>query len=168
MIMRRVLSILARAAPALLLAALFTTAAPAQAQTAAASSRLQMVDLGTLAGPQSDSWANAVNNRGEVVGWSTLDDVFQVHAFLWRQGKMTDLAPLVSADDINDNGVVVGAGGSANGERHAFMWADGKATDLGTLGGTLSEASGVNNLGQVVGLSWTASGEPHGFLWYRG
>jgi probable HAF family extracellular repeat protein len=166
--MRRILTTLVRAAPALLLLALFTTAAPAQAQTATATAQRQMVDLGTLAGPHSTSYANAINNRGEVVGQSTLDDVFQVHAFLWRQGEMTDLAPLSTADDINDHGVVVGAGASANGEYHALMWADGKATDLGTLGGTLSQAFGINNLGQVVGLSWTASGEPHGFLWDHG
>src|SRR5690348_6593738 len=36
---------------------------------------------------------------------------------------------------------------------------------LGTLGGSLSEATGANDAGQVVGFSVLADGSPHAFFW---
>ena len=44
------------------------------------------VDLGTLGG--TDGFAEAVNERGQVVGGS------EGHAFLWEAGTMTDLGTL--------------------------------------------------------------------------
>jgi probable HAF family extracellular repeat protein len=41
-------------------------------------------------------------------------------------------------------------------------------TDLGTLGGTVSCASGINNSGQVVGYAYTSEGDYHAFLYDRG
>ncbi len=172
--MRRIRPITASATAAimLLLPALFAMPAPAMATpvaaTVSADSHLRIVDLGTLGGPQDASTANAVNNHGEVVGWSAVNDPFVVHAFLWRHGKMTDLAPLWAANDINDHGVIVGNGASANGEHHGFRLANGKLTDLGTLGGDYSEARAINNRGQIVGLSRTADGMPHGYVWANG
>jgi probable HAF family extracellular repeat protein len=168
--MRRVPSILAKAALALLLVALFAPLSVAgAAPVGAAGSQRRIVDLGTLGGPQNQSEATAINARGEVVGWSTLDGGEAVtHAFRWRRGRMVDLAPLTAANAINDHGVIAGAGVTATGEYHAFRWARGKATDLGTLGGDFSQALGINNRGQIVGLSTTAAGEPHAFLWARG
>jgi probable HAF family extracellular repeat protein len=165
--MRRVPTIVAQAALALLLVALFAAPSLARAAPAGVGAQRRVVDLGTLGGPQNQSEATAVNARGEVVGWSTLDDG-SAHAFLWRRGRMVDLAPLTAANAINDHGVVAGAGVTASGEYHAFVWARGRATDLGTFGGDFSQALGINNRGQVVGLSTTAAGEPHAFLWARG
>jgi probable HAF family extracellular repeat protein len=166
--MRRIPLIVAAAALGALLPALLAMPSGAMAAPAAVSTGSRIVDLGTLGGPQDASTANAVNNRGEVVGWSSVNDPFVVHAFLWRHGRMTDLAPLGQANDINDLGVVVGNGASANGEGHGFRWAHGELTDLGTLGGDWSEARAINNHGQIVGLSRTADGMPHGFVWANG
>lgn len=84
-----------------------------------------MIDLGTLAGLTSGhAVALAINNSGEVVGWSTHpddpDDLTDKHAFIWTEGKgMQDLNDLIPSDsgwilreawDVDDVGQIVGVG----------------------------------------------------------
>jgi probable HAF family extracellular repeat protein len=54
-----------------------------------------MQDLGTFGGAETFSKANAINNRGQVVGWA--DDDTSTRAFLFEGGKMLDLNTLVDA-----------------------------------------------------------------------
>src|ERR1700730_11537974 len=69
-------------------------------------------DLGTL--PNGFvSTARGINDRGQVVGDSETNVLFQPHAFLFDNGKMVDLGTLPGADfsealGINDHGKVVG------------------------------------------------------------
>jgi probable HAF family extracellular repeat protein len=72
-------------------------------------------DLGTLPG-DSTSQALGINQRREIVGTSC-DADFNCRAFLWRDGVMTDLNTLVTADyedtlttanDINNSGRITG------------------------------------------------------------
>ena len=64
-----------------------------------------MIDLGTLFGtaepPPSGtglfSFATAINDRGQVVGWSRTA-AGPTHAFLYSHGTMTDLNSLIPAD----------------------------------------------------------------------
>jgi probable HAF family extracellular repeat protein len=77
----------------------------------------QIIDLGTLGG--NESFANAVNNRGQVIGWalnSILDPFFigtEARPFLWQDGVMHDLGDLGGHDAIaifvNERGQVAGA-----------------------------------------------------------
>src|SRR5437870_351738 len=77
--------------------------------------KYKVVDLGTLGGSFSDAFG--VNNRGEVVGFSTVSGDVSLHAFLWQNGLLTDLGILGPPDAlpssiavaINDAGEVVGA-----------------------------------------------------------
>jgi probable HAF family extracellular repeat protein len=79
-----------------------------------------MTDLGTLGG---SSRAEAINSKGQVVGFSFLLDRTEPpfrHAFLWEKGgPMIDLntliptnssLELVAAQNINDRGEIVGLG----------------------------------------------------------
>jgi|SRR5215469_11415379 len=75
-------------------------------------------DLGTLPGGEEFSFANAINQSGQVAGLSetgVIDPVTgnpEFHAVLWRNNNILDLGTLggVSsfAADINDHGQVVG------------------------------------------------------------
>src|SRR5438445_13676663 len=110
----------------------------------AAAQGYTITDLGAT------SSANAINNRGQVVGTITLTpDNTTWHAFLWQDGGMTDLGTLggrqVSAVALNDVGQIVGASTLAdNTTRHPFLWQNGVMRDLGTLGGSSGSASGIN------------------------
>ena len=87
------------------------TAATAATASAAPAAPVRVVDLGTLGGPYSE--ATAINDRGQVVGGSSIDpDVFSDwHAFRWDRGRMADLGTLgggVSrATGINERGDAV-------------------------------------------------------------
>src|SRR5213083_478853 len=122
-------------------------------------------ELGTLGGAVSQ--AKAVNRRGQVVGTSR-DSLGRTRAFLWQEDLgIVDLQPLTgvntSANDINDNGEIVGGGDTGFGDFHAYFLSAGTSFDLGTLGGNESEALAVNQHGQVVGHSHVARAK-HAFV----
>jgi probable HAF family extracellular repeat protein len=148
----------------------------ASAAVAAASATQQtvhhyrVIDLGTLGGKFSE--ATGINQRGDVVGYSTTRHKTQ-DAFLWRHGKMIDLGTLGGSSSfpasVNNRDQVVGASDTpGNTTTHAFLWQRGKMTDLGALGGGFSAAMAINDRGQIVGFSTTASGSVQGVLWQRG
>jgi probable HAF family extracellular repeat protein len=127
-----------------------------------------MMDLGTLGG--TFALPVRINNKGQVIGFSTLEGDMSHHPFIWEKGVLKDLGTLGGnvgrANAINEAGEVVGGAVAANGLNRAFLWRNGVMTNLGTLG-THSQAWGINAKTQVIGASGT---HPNfrAFLWENG
>lgn len=127
-------------------------------------------DLGTLGG--ACAMAGAINNRGDVIGYSTLADDTTLRPFLWTaRGGMRDLGTLGGtyghANAVNDRGEVIGYSQMVAADEtrpdldlkgRAFYWYDGVLKNLGTFGDDYSDANGINNLGQIVGETFTQNG----------
>ncbi len=152
-----------------------------------------MTPLPTLGG--NNGVANAINNWGEVAGFAenSIPDpgcpapqVLHFKPVVWEKGVIHKLPtfggdPDGIAQQINDNGQVVGGSGTCATFNtnflynlvpvHALLWEKGKATDLGNLGGKTGQAGGniaydINNQGQVVGNSDLPGDTTfHAFLW---
>ena len=129
----------------------------------------KMIDLGSLGGTCGQAWA--LNNRGQVIGFSDLPGDSGSHAFLWDQARgMQDLGTLGGdtggAAAINDAGDVVGGDSLADGSQRSFLWRQGVMTDLGTVGTAPgSVALGINSQRQIVGTLFDNNGnEIGGFL----
>jgi probable HAF family extracellular repeat protein len=134
--------------------------------------RYTITDLGTLGG--SESGAHAINNSGQIVGWSdkggASGDLLHTDAFLWQEGKMRALS--LASDErffpaafaINDRGqILIHAEPHARGlaelsiqvPSYTLLWEKGEVKEF-----HLFTPSGLNNKGQVVG-----SATPKGASW---
>jgi probable HAF family extracellular repeat protein len=159
-------------------AAMLLVAVTMPLQLAAQQTHYVVKDLGTLGG--KGAVAEGISDRGWVVGSANLAGDQNGHAFLWRDGIMTDLGTLGGQNSqeqwpVKDKrGLIVGSaetptpdplnedfcGFDANSGVPptgliclGFLWQEGVMTPLPTLGGNNAQAVGVNDLGQVVGFA---------------
>jgi probable HAF family extracellular repeat protein len=142
----------------------------------------RLVDLGTIPGGQY-SEAYAINDRGQVVGWSTIDQSTCTafdgcwHAFHWEDGIMTDLLGLDPrfqsyAYSLNDKGQIVGISATQDypfGDFRPVLWHNGSIVDLGKPeGATNAYTNGVNAMGDAAGSATFADGSTVPLVWSRG
>jgi probable HAF family extracellular repeat protein len=120
-----------------------------------------IVDLGSLGGTMTN--ATAMSDNGHIVGCSERAGG-GLHAFIYRDGVMSDLdpngAPGVTscAFAVNNSGVVAGRIGE-----EIVVWSGGVATRLGVEGWP----EGINEAGIVVG-SLKFGTSVRAFMWNRG
>jgi probable HAF family extracellular repeat protein len=121
-----------------------------------------ITDIGTLGGTFAS--VQGVDNSGQVTGFSSTENDAADHAFLYKNGTMTDLGSLGGAEGSisygsNPSGEVVGFsytppndnfGGAEN--VNAFIYSHGSMTDIGSFT-AVSLAFAINDRGQVVGLT---------------
>lgn len=125
--------------------------------------------LGTLGG--SESYASAINEKGQIVGTSK-DKANRRRAFLYERGRMRDLGTLggteAVANDINDNGQVVGTSYAAVGgaDRATLFRPGGQPLDINPPGALSSGAGAINSRGDIVGSAQTSANPPafRGFI----
>jgi probable HAF family extracellular repeat protein len=127
----------------------------------------KMIDLHKVSGYYGESSANAINESGQVAGYTTIATPTDKHAFLYSGGQMAILAQFSgaysTASGINKNGQITGSANFPSDLTtvHAFLYSGGAMTDLGALrGGKNSGALGINDQGKVVGYSDTKPGNP--------
>lgn len=135
----------------------------------AGPSAYTITDLGALPGGDGVSWAADINDAGQVVGSSHTEGNRKPHAFLWQNGRMTDLGALAGgtsyALQLNASGLIVGTSCEPEGPFRAVVWRDAALTTL-DVGGSESMALGVNDRGEVVGsLGFGHNFGLHAFFW---
>ncbi len=139
-----------------------------------------------------NSYATAVNSRGEMVGWAENGvadptctpavQTLQFRAVIWEpEGTMKELPPLPgdstsAATAINDLGQVVGISGACGvavgsvSAAHSVLWQNGVPIEIPNLGGhAWNTPTAINNFGTVVGFSLPAGQDGtlnfEAFLW---
>ena len=117
--------------------------------------KYDIIDLGELIGG-TGSQANALNNRGEVVG--RYHDGSYDRAFLWSGGIMSELPGYSglnnTADDINDSGSIVGTSQTSGVSVYAVLWSNGIVS---AIGGDVSWAKAINDRGDIIGQTYVRS-----------
>ena len=111
--------------------------------------------------------ARAINNNGDVVGEAYGTDAANATiggAFLYSGGAMQLLGATNSrANDINDNGQIVGS--FANG----FLYSNGVSSNPGTLPGALGyEGLSINEAGDIAGRAVFPGFVDHAFAYIDG
>ena len=146
-------------------------------QPSPAAPHYAVVDLGTLGG--TFSLAYAINDRGQVDGFSTIPGDGAIHSFLFENRMMNDLGTLGGPNSqsfagLNNVPQVPGSSDTStsdpNGEDFCgfgtnliclgFVWQNGVMTPLPAPGGNNSQAAGINNQGAVVGYAETSKSDP--------
>jgi probable HAF family extracellular repeat protein len=124
----------------------------------------QLVDLSPLPG-FPNSYATAVNDRGDVAGFSVGDG--GITAVLWRPDgttvDVTALTGLHEVTDLDNSGRLVGSVMPDGMNGYPALWYRGHTTVLSDRSGT---ASAINDRGEIAGYYYGGLG--NSFVWRAG
>jgi uncharacterized membrane protein len=124
----------------------------------------RLIDLSPLPG-FSSSYATAVNDRGDVVGYNAGDG--GISAVLWRpDGTVVDLTAetgLHEVTDLDNAGRLVGSVMPDGMNGYPALWYRGRTTVLSDQSGT---ASAINDRGEITGYFFVGVG--NSFVWRGG
>ncbi len=142
----------------------------------------EMIDInGDFATVNSE--ANGITDESIVTGWMGGSILSDARAFIWDEGKVTELPPIPGGftsvgEVVGCANMVAGWGLRMEGKpvetvTRAFLWQAGEMIDLGTLPDHLRSAafSLRNTPLQIVGVAWNVGGVPaieHAFIWQNG
>jgi probable HAF family extracellular repeat protein len=152
-----------------------------------------MQDLGTLGG--NDAWAWAINERGQILGWSYTDSAPNsatgfptLDPFFYDKGKMRDVGTLGGVVGFpiafNNRGQVIGGSSTAASPSACwvairqsvefsypgcdpYLWENGVLTDLSAdmLGASAATADAISDSGQIVGAATFAAQPYDAYVW---
>jgi probable HAF family extracellular repeat protein len=131
-----------------------------------------LVHLDVLGPPPGESAPRGINNRGEVVGVTSVESG-PGHAAFWNaDGSVLDLGTLggvySEATAINDAGEVTGFAHDAAAVAQAFLWTeDDGMRAIGNPGGGSSMGIDINAAGEIAGIASDAFGPSKPFFWSR-
>jgi uncharacterized membrane protein len=138
------------------------------------------------------SFANAINNHGQVVGTTDLTPPSSftppAHAFIYNNSDKTTVYLDIANSGRESEGLAINSAGDVTGflstgscgggqpfsptclaPFHAFVYQGSDLVDIGTLGGTYSEGTGINDHNEIAGVSSvTGSSLNHLFLYAQG
>lgn len=126
--------------------------------TGALTQNYTLTRLGALPG-FATSWANGINNAGQVVGYSETSLNTLTQATIWNGASPTALDTLPEysssiAYGINASAQVVGYSairGAVPADAQPTIWNGTTPANLGTLGGTFGIAVAINDAGIILG-----------------
>jgi probable HAF family extracellular repeat protein len=130
-----------------------------------------MQNLGAFSGGLQ-SFAEAINNAGEVVGYSNSGTVPELAFLYTTSGGMKSLGAPSGGESfaygVNDVGQIVGDAipGSGDYNPHAVLWNSAGSMQYLDSGGFWNEANAINNVGQVVGEAEDGIGSGYGSGYY--
>jgi probable HAF family extracellular repeat protein len=114
---------------------------------------------------------NGMNDDGRVVV-GTGNVGANPHAYVWRNGTLTELPGLggteTYADAVSQGGTVVGYSALPSGVDHAVAWHHGMAVDLGSVSGLDSVATLISADGTIFGFASTHDGSSRVALEWKG
>jgi probable HAF family extracellular repeat protein len=126
----------------------------------------------------TDGWAVAINDRGQVVGFTSDCAQSYGHAVIWQHGTVTDMGNLGGSFNspifVNTTGEVVGQANLPGDQTlTSFLWReDSVMTDLGMLPGDVwSSAFAITDQGKVVlgtSCSQVNFTNCRGYIWQEG
>ena len=136
-----------------------------------------MHDVGVRQG-YPNSTATGVNDSGAVIGYLRPDGGGDYRAFIYKNGKMTDLGTIPGYTywtlgcAINNNDIVAGTSYTSSFSGHSFVYDGLGIKDMNSLttppsNGTveLVLANAINNLGQITGSTGPTG---NAYLWKNG